>query len=71
MFINSVWQSNKLLIFFDLQTSQLRYDGLEEVAMKLTQDVRPKAPCPPSAHLFQQVNKARNTEGITNKTLQF
>ena len=40
----------------------MRYDGLEDVAMKLTQDVRPKAPCPPSAHLFQQVNKARNTE---------
>ncbi|CAB4009633.1 cleavage stimulation factor subunit 1 [Paramuricea clavata] len=30
--------------------------------MKLTQDVRPKAPCPPSAHLFQQVNKAKQTE---------
>lgn len=46
--------------------SQLRYDGLEEIAMKLTQEVRPKAPCPPSAHLFQQVKKAKHMEGMVN-----
>jgi hypothetical protein len=36
--------------------------------MKLTQDVRPKAPCPPSAHLFQQVNKAKQTEGMAKRS---
>lgn len=52
-------------VYLILPLSQLRYDGLEEVAMKLTQEVRPKAPCPPSAHLFQQVNKAKQIEGMS------
>ncbi|XP_046850155.1 cleavage stimulation factor subunit 1-like isoform X2 [Xenia sp. Carnegie-2017] len=47
---------------YRLMISQLRYDGLEDIAMQLTQEVRPKVPCPPSAHLFQQVKKARHAD---------
>lgn len=36
--------------------SQLRYDGYEQIAMNLTQEVRPKAPCPPCSHLLQITN---------------
>lgn len=39
--------------------SQLRYDGFEQIAMNLTQEVRPTAPCPPCAHLLQLTSMAK------------